>query len=239
MFLHPPAVVRPMQHRLSLTTPAVEIARVAVRFDLRHVAGDGAPSPNLPSIVLGPPAHVVTAYHWNHPRGSCGWIHPLRRHSPSVCEALTPKAFSVGSWRFAHSFACVNQLAGNSFRQSVMYLPPIRPAAASLSASGRGRSVGRSYGPAVRYARKHSRAASCRSQRLGSSWRSRSAVRTGGPSGFRETRSASLLACHIGAREGNACGYRSPPPPRRGARDFRDVRVVHAPAGNRITRRGT
>jgi hypothetical protein len=36
-----------MQQRLALTTPAIEIARSTVLFQLRYVAANGAPTANL------------------------------------------------------------------------------------------------------------------------------------------------------------------------------------------------
>ena len=50
-----------MQKRLSLSSPAIEGARRAVRFDLRDVATHRAPTFDLPLVVRTPAAHVVTA----------------------------------------------------------------------------------------------------------------------------------------------------------------------------------
>src|SRR5688572_9186796 len=57
----PPAVIRPMEDRLSLPATAVKIARLALTDDLRHVPANRPPSSNLPRIVRRAAAHVVAA----------------------------------------------------------------------------------------------------------------------------------------------------------------------------------
>ena len=56
-----PAVVRPVEHRLPLPPPALEIAWLAVLPNRRDVAGDRPPSPDLTRIVRRPAAHVIAA----------------------------------------------------------------------------------------------------------------------------------------------------------------------------------
>src|SRR4029077_11863702 len=41
-------IVSPVQERLPLSATAIEIARFAVLFQLRHMAPNSAPAPNLP-----------------------------------------------------------------------------------------------------------------------------------------------------------------------------------------------
>src|SRR5262245_33648287 len=55
------AVVGPVENRLPLPPPALEIAGLAVLADLRHVPRDRPPPSDLPRIVRGPPPHVVAA----------------------------------------------------------------------------------------------------------------------------------------------------------------------------------
>src|SRR3954468_10178425 len=54
-------VVRPVEHGLPLLPPALEIARIAVLANRRHVPRNRPPSPNLPRIVGASPAQVVAA----------------------------------------------------------------------------------------------------------------------------------------------------------------------------------
>src|SRR3954468_2715292 len=56
-----PAVVGPVQNRLSLSSPALEVTSFAVLADRRHVSRDGAPAPDLPAIVRRAPSAVVAA----------------------------------------------------------------------------------------------------------------------------------------------------------------------------------
>src|SRR5688572_32603057 len=55
------AVIRPMQDRLPLPAPAVEVACLAVLPDGRDVPRDGTPATNLPRVIARPPAQVVPA----------------------------------------------------------------------------------------------------------------------------------------------------------------------------------
>jgi hypothetical protein len=50
-----------MQDGLSLLATAFEIAFLAVLADRRHMPPDGAPSPDLPRVVVTPAAHIVPA----------------------------------------------------------------------------------------------------------------------------------------------------------------------------------
>ncbi len=122
-----PAVVGPVKDRLPLAAPAPEVARLAVLPDRRHVPGDRPPAPDLPRVVGAPAAHVVPAVPLKPAARILRVDPPLRRHVASDCEALTLKKFRRALRRPLASFACVNQLAGNSSRQSVMYLPPNTP----------------------------------------------------------------------------------------------------------------
>src|SRR6185369_3724714 len=54
-------IVGPMQHGLTLSTTAVEVARLAAVAYLRHVPGNRAPSSDLTRIVLRSSPHVVAA----------------------------------------------------------------------------------------------------------------------------------------------------------------------------------
>lgn len=55
-------IVCPMQNRLALFAPAVQIARRAVFFDLRDMAADRFPSFYLPLIIFGhSSAHMIAA----------------------------------------------------------------------------------------------------------------------------------------------------------------------------------
>jgi len=56
-----PAVVRPMEHRLSLFAAAFEIASLAILFDGRDVARDRTPPPDLPRVVSSAASRVVPA----------------------------------------------------------------------------------------------------------------------------------------------------------------------------------
>ena len=86
-----PAVVGPVQHRLSLLPPAVEVARFAVLPDRRDVPRDGPPSPDLPRVVGAPAAHVVAAVPLE-PAARILRTNPaIRRQTASDWEALTPK----------------------------------------------------------------------------------------------------------------------------------------------------
>lgn len=56
-----PTVVRPMKDSLALPPPALEIARLAVLPNGRHVTRNRSPSSNLPRVVGAPSAEVVAA----------------------------------------------------------------------------------------------------------------------------------------------------------------------------------
>src|SRR5438552_2886526 len=58
---NPAAVVRPVQYRLPLPAPALEIAGSTVVSNRGHVTHDRAPAPDLTGIVRRPAAHVVAA----------------------------------------------------------------------------------------------------------------------------------------------------------------------------------
>ena len=57
----PPRIIRPMQQRLPLPRPAVQVAGAAVFFDLRFVPAHRSPSFNLPLVVWAPATHKVSA----------------------------------------------------------------------------------------------------------------------------------------------------------------------------------
>ena len=50
-----------MEQRLALPTAAIQIARFTVFFQLRHVAANGAPTANLPQIILTAAPAIVSA----------------------------------------------------------------------------------------------------------------------------------------------------------------------------------
>ena len=54
-------IVGPVQQRLALPATAIEIARLTVFFQLRDVAANGAPTPNLPQVILAAPPTIITA----------------------------------------------------------------------------------------------------------------------------------------------------------------------------------
>ena len=56
-----PAVVGPMQQRLSLPPAALEVAALAIVPYRRRMASDCPPSPDLPLVVPAPAPHVVAA----------------------------------------------------------------------------------------------------------------------------------------------------------------------------------
>jgi len=68
-FLDLSAVVRPVKDGLSLSPPTFEIARFAVLPNRRHVSSDRTPASNLPGVVIGSAAHVVTAIPLEPPTG--------------------------------------------------------------------------------------------------------------------------------------------------------------------------
>ena len=122
-----------MQHRLPLPPPALEIAGVAVLPNRRHVPRDRPPSPDLPSRrrPSGGPCSSGSTTGTSLADPADGSSR-CAATTASDCEALTPKQLRRASWRAAQSFARTNQLAGNSSRQSVMYLPPNTPSSQHL-----------------------------------------------------------------------------------------------------------
>src|SRR4051794_33752419 len=56
-----PTVVCPLKDRLPLPAPAVEVARLAVLPDLRHMPRDRPPARDLTRVIGGTAAHVVPA----------------------------------------------------------------------------------------------------------------------------------------------------------------------------------
>ena len=115
-----------MKQRLTLPTPATEVADRTPVADLCNVTTHGLPAPDL-ALVLArySPAEVVLARQTER-----GWL------------ALTRKQFSDGS-RFAdESLAPVNHSAGNSAVVSVIYLPPKTPSRSISLGVSSGRNPG-------------------------------------------------------------------------------------------------
>src|SRR5687767_2462630 len=58
---HLPRIIRPMQQRLALLTPAFKVASAAVLFHLGDMACNRAPAFDLALVVGAAAAHVVAA----------------------------------------------------------------------------------------------------------------------------------------------------------------------------------
>ena len=133
------AVVCPVQDGLPLSPPALEIAWFAVLPNRRDVPRDRPPAPDLPRVVGGSAAHVVAAIPLEPP----AWILLV---DPSVAapdgerlrgvdaEAVQPRIMPLGAQPGAGEPA-----AGNSSRQSVMYLPPKTPSSSICFGDSSGR----------------------------------------------------------------------------------------------------
>ena len=92
--------------------------------------------------------NILTTRPLKPPAGILLWIQPLRRQTASDCEAFTPKQFRRASCRSAQSFVRVNQLRGNSSRQSVMYFPPKTPSRSISFGVNSGVNPGAKFRPA-------------------------------------------------------------------------------------------
>ena len=103
-----------MQHGLTLSFAAFQIARFAVLPDRGHVARDRAPSPDLPTIVGGPAAHVIPTVPLEPParilranppaeppgRQRLGRVHAKVIESCLAAACGQPRASEPGSWKF-------------------------------------------------------------------------------------------------------------------------------------------
>src|SRR4029077_12581269 len=54
-------IVSPVQERLSLSATAIEITRFTVFFQLRHVSANGAPTGDLPQVILAAAPAIISA----------------------------------------------------------------------------------------------------------------------------------------------------------------------------------
>ena len=131
-----PTVIRPVQQRLPLTWTAEGIAGLTVLLDLIDVTPESLPALDLATVFFRhSPAHVVAA------------IQPFLRHSDSGRLASIPKWFREQSRPFGDDFAFLNQLTGNSLRQSVMYLPQNTPSASISLGVSSGLNSGSKFRP--------------------------------------------------------------------------------------------
>ena len=147
---------------LSLPPPTLEIARLAVLPNRRHVSGDRTPASNLPGVVGGSAAHVVAAIPLEPP----AWIllvdPPVAAPDAERLRGVhAGSSFGAGhaarrtAWRGRTS--CVETLPGSPSCTSRRR----RRAAASLSASD-WREPGAKFRPTGSYASRRSRAESDR-----------------------------------------------------------------------------
>ena len=109
---------------------------------------DRPPPPDLARIVGAPAAHVVAAV----PLEPAARILRMDPALPAPRRQATARRsrrsrLRRASWRSAQSFARANQLAGNSRRQSVMYLPPNTPSCSICFGVSWGRNSGAKFRP--------------------------------------------------------------------------------------------
>ena len=120
-----------MQQCLALPRAAEQVAGLAMLLELADVTPDRLPALDLPPVFLRhAPAHVIAAVPLKPAARVVGMDPAFSLPFRQRLAGIDAEEIAVhGRSPRGESLALANQLLGNSFRQSVMYLPPKTPSA--------------------------------------------------------------------------------------------------------------